>query len=198
MDVNPTEMIEEKDAVESKSRLNAAVAIAVALLATFMGICKIKDDNICQAMQQAQADRIDSWSWYQARNIRQEVLEASASQIRAVAATQKDAGARASLEAEAKGFGTKAAEQAKKKGDTQKQANDAEKTYNDLNFRDDQFDMSDAALALAISLFALTALTQKKWLYGIALLPTAFGVIMGLAGLLQWGIHPDRIAGWLS
>ena len=31
------------------------------LLATFMGICKVKDDNIVQAMQQAQADKIDNY-----------------------------------------------------------------------------------------------------------------------------------------
>ena len=35
----------------------------MALLATFMGVCKVKDDNIVQAMQQAQTDRIDHWSY---------------------------------------------------------------------------------------------------------------------------------------
>ncbi len=30
-------------------------AITVAILATFMGICKVNDDNIVQAMRQAQA-----------------------------------------------------------------------------------------------------------------------------------------------
>ena len=30
-----------------------------ARLATFMSICKVKDDNIVQAMQQAQADKLD-------------------------------------------------------------------------------------------------------------------------------------------
>ena len=34
-------------------KLNQCVAITVALLATFMGICKVKDDNIVQSMQQA-------------------------------------------------------------------------------------------------------------------------------------------------
>lgn len=44
---------------QATSRLNSWVAITITLIATFMGICKIKDDNIVQAMQQAQADRID-------------------------------------------------------------------------------------------------------------------------------------------
>ena len=42
---------------ESKSRINTWVAISVALVATFMGICKVKDDNIVQAMQASQVER---------------------------------------------------------------------------------------------------------------------------------------------
>jgi hypothetical protein len=34
-------------------RLNAWVAVTVALLATFMGICKVKDDNVVQATEPA-------------------------------------------------------------------------------------------------------------------------------------------------
>jgi hypothetical protein len=70
---------------QARSRLNTLVAISVALLATFMGVCKVKDDNIVQAMQQAQADRIDHWSYYQAKNVREEVARATADQLRAQA-----------------------------------------------------------------------------------------------------------------
>src|SRR3954469_13096643 len=55
MDIDP---LESADAT-AHSRLNTWVAITVALLATFIGVCKVKDDNIVQGMQQAQADRID-------------------------------------------------------------------------------------------------------------------------------------------
>ena len=37
------------------------VAISVAVLATFLGICNVKDDNLVQGMQAAQADKIDYW-----------------------------------------------------------------------------------------------------------------------------------------
>ena len=73
-----------------------------------------------------------------------------------------------------------------------------QRTYDALNYRDDQFDLSDALLALAISLLAVTALTHKRWLYWLALLPIAGGVVMGLAGLLGWHIHPDAFARLLS
>src|SRR5438309_6603383 len=76
-DPDKKENTDKADAASARARLNTLVAISVALLATFMGICKVKDDNIVQAMQQAQANKIDSYSWYQARNIREEVARAT-------------------------------------------------------------------------------------------------------------------------
>ena len=59
MEIDPVESADahESSANPEHARLNTWVAITVALLATFMGICKVKDDNIVQAMQQAQADK---------------------------------------------------------------------------------------------------------------------------------------------
>ena len=65
-------------------------------------------------------------------------------------------------------------------------------------YKDDQFDLSDAMMALAISLLAITVLVQKRWLYGLALIPSSIGVLMGLSGLLGWHIHSDLIASLLS
>ena len=42
------------------------------------------------------------------------------------------------------------------------------------------------------------ALTGKRWLYWVAMIPTVFGVLMGLAGLFGWGIHPDALTRLLS
>ena len=94
MDPDPMQYVEEdddekvKEKVEAKNtrKLNTLVAISVALLATFMGICKTKDDNIVQAMQQAQADKIDNYSWYQARNIREEIAKATIAELTAQSA----------------------------------------------------------------------------------------------------------------
>ena len=96
MDPDPMQFVEEDDdkkpsdkdkTAAARASLNTWVAISVALLATFMGICKVKDDNIVQAMQQAQADKIDNYSWYQARNIREEVANATVAQLKALQAS---------------------------------------------------------------------------------------------------------------
>src|SRR5437763_5844739 len=206
MDPDPMQFVEEdddngtrdkSDAAAARARLNTWVAISVALLATFMGICKVQDDNIVQAMQQAQADKIDNYSWYQARNIREEVARATAAQLTAQLAAAP-AEARAAVQQQIDSYNALAKEQSEKKKEQQDAAEEADKTYNRLNLHDDQFDLADAALSIAISLLAVTALTQKRWLYYLALVPTVFGLLMGLAGLLGWGPRPDGVARLLA
>ncbi len=179
------------------SRLSTWVAITVALLATFLGVCKVKDDNIVQSMQQAQADKIDHWAFYQARNLREEVAKATLTQLK-LAATGAPAAAQASYQEAITSYQKLAAEQAQKKDELRQQAGQDQETYDALNYHDDQFDLSDALVALAISLLALTALTHKQWLYWFALVPTVLGVLMGLAGLFSWRLHSDVLARWLS
>ena len=179
------------------SRLNATVAITVALLATFMGICKVKDDNICQAMQQAQANRVDHWAFYQARNVREEVAKSTVVQLRLAALERPAAQQPRYAEAIAQ-YEALAAGQATKKAEAKAQAEQDQKDYDAANFKDDQFDLSDTLLAIAISLLAVTALTQQRGLYLAALVPTAFGVLMGMSGLAGWAIHPNGLIALLS
>jgi ribosomal protein S13 len=198
MDIDPMELLEK--AKPEKARLawlNPSVAITVALLATFMGICKVKDDNIVQGMQQAQADKIDHWSFYQARNIREEIQKTTLVQLKlqaAVATPQQQPLVQQQIDS----YEALVKDQAVKKEELKAQAEADQKTYDALNFRDDQFDLSDASIAIAISLLAVASLTQLPWLFALALLPSAFGFIMGVAGLGGLGLHPQALIQLLS
>lgn len=135
MELDPKDVIETaRNAAELSQargrRQNAAVAIAVAALATFMGICKVKDDNIVRAMQQAQADKLDHWSFYQARNVRQEVAEATLVQLELARVAQAPDRAAGYDGAIAK-YRTLAADQASKKEDFRLQAVQDQKSYDD-------------------------------------------------------------------
>jgi len=180
------------------SRLGSWVAITVALLATFLGVCKVKDDNLVQSMQQAQADKLDHWSFYQARNLREEVAKATLVQLNLSEATAQDPQVRAKYRDAITNYERLVAEQAAKKEELRLQAEADQSHYDTLNYHDDQFDLADALIALAISLLALTALTHKKWLYWIALIPTMLGTIMGSAGLFGWHLHSEFFARLLS
>ena len=201
MDIDPRELIKSDDdprgSERSNALLNTLVAITVSVLATFMGICKVKDDNIVQAMQQAQADKLDHWNFYQARNIRQDVAEAATVQLRLAKSVAPAEKAAAYDEAIAR-YEAKATNEAQKKQELRTQADDDQKTYDRLNYRDDQFDLSDAALAIAIALLAVTALTKLWWMYWVSWVPIGFGALMGLSGLLGWAVHPDALSRLLS
>jgi len=177
--------------------LDRKVALTVALLASFMGVCKVKDDNIVQAMQQAQADKIDHWAFYQARNLRQEQAHTTLLQLR-LAALSRPAVEQAGYAAAIGELEKLETEQGHKKDAVQAQAKQDQVTYDSLNYRDDQFDLSDAALALALSLLAVTTLTRQRWLYLAALVPTSVGVFYGVAGLAGLPFHPAWLTGWLS
>lgn len=205
MELDPLEIVDSSKPEDSqvvnqenqKSRLNTLVVITVALLATFLGICKVKDDNIVQAMQQAQADKIDNWNFYQARNLREEIAKATIVQLKLQQSTQpkniQSLYTQQIINAE-----KLANEQNQKKNMLKLAAEQDQKTYDQLNYHDDQFDLSDAAISIAISLLAITSLTQKQTLYIVALIPTVLGVVMGLSGLFSWNIHPDALTKLLS
>jgi hypothetical protein len=88
--------------------------------------------------------------------------------------------------------------QAKKKEEVKAQAGQDQQTYDSLNYRDDQFDLSDALIAIAIAMLAVTAQTGLWHLYWAALVPTVLGVLMGVAGLTALPIHPDLLVRLLS
>ena len=201
MEIDPLEStsnVRDSSRGDARARqLNSWVAVTIALLATFAGICKVRDDNLVQAMQQAQADKLDHWNFYQARNIRQDVAEAALDQLELTTAGASAEGRKRAAPVIAR-YRATAERQKTQKAELKKAAEADQKLYDELNYRDDQFDLADALTAIAISLLALTSLTQKRWLFGVALVATLLGLIMGLAGLLSWRLHPDAISRLLS
>jgi hypothetical protein len=201
MDIDPLDTVQtlEENGARDRAalRLNTLVAITVAILATFMGICKVKDDNIVQAMQQAQANKLDHWAFYQARNIREEVARSTLVQLHLAKTGRPPAEQPAYANAIAS-YEKLVDEQRKKKDELKALADQDQKEYDAANFHDDQFDLSDALLAIAISLLAVTALTHQRWLYFAALIPTVFGIMMGISGLTGGSIHPDLLIRLLS
>ena len=193
---------EISEAVEKarESRLNTAVAVFVALSATFMALNNVKDGNIVQAMQQAQANGVDEWAYYQAKGTKQNLAIAAREQIELMRDTTLNTTpeVRAVFETRIKKYADLEKKYETEKEDIKRKAEGFQKQYDDLNVHDDQFDMAEAILSVAIALFGVTALTQKKWLLGIGIAFAGTGVILGLAGFAGWSLHPDWLASLLS
>ena len=183
---------------EKEDPLNQRVSIIVAIAATFLSICNVKDSNIVQGMQAAQAEVINSWSYYQAKSTKQQIAEAAVVELEALRSIVPSPEAGERIDALVAGRRADIARYDVEKKEIQEKAHDAEKMYAELNVHDDQFDMGEASLSLSIALMGITALTRQKWLLALGAAFAAFGVFMGVCGFLGWNVHPDVIARLLT
>ena len=191
------EAVEQAEA--SRDTLNNWIAILVAVFATFMALCNIKDGNIVQAMSQDQSKAVDQWSYYQAKGMKQNLAESVLAQLQIRKAEPGLAPqTTALLDKEVAVYTASAQKYAREKEEIKIAAEGAEKDYDRLNVHDDQFDMSEALLSIAIALLGVSALTRSRWLVGFAVLVAGFGIVLGLAGFLGWSIHPDTFAKFLT
>jgi len=174
--------VEVKSEASGNTRLNNLVAITVVIFAVFMAVANVKGDNINQAMQKAKSESVDAWAEYQAARIKlhvdenglatQRLMETSAQIDKTLAARQA-----ADYEADIKKYQERSRE-------TRAKAEGLEAEYERLNFRDDQFDLSQAFLSMATALAAIATLVELYWLLYVAWATGAYGLFMGIAGFL--------------
>jgi DNA repair ATPase RecN len=192
--------IDEKisDAIEKarESRLNSVIAVFVALTATFMALNNVKDGNIVQAMQQAQANGVDAWAYYQAKGTKENLAISAREQIEIMRDTTPNPTpeVKALLDKRIAEYAALEKKYATEKEDIKRQAEGFQKQYDAFNVHDDQFDMAEATISIGIALLGVTALTRKRWLLVVGLVFGGFGTILGLAGFVGWSFHPDFLA----
>ena len=181
---------DEAKKTDSK-RLSDLVAVTVVILTVFMAVSKIKDDNIVQAMQKAKSDSVDAWAEYQAARIKLHVDENGLAALRLLETTGVDkalaAKQAAEYESDIKKYQARSAE-------TMAKAKALEAEYDRLNFRDDQFDMSDAFLSIGIAVSAVAALVDSFWLLAVAWGSGAIGLTFGIAGFVGLNLRPEWLA----
>lgn len=180
----------------AESRMNGFIALFVAVVATFMALCNVKDGNVVQAMQQAQAKAVDQWAYYQSKSTKQHIAENSAEMLKVqleMNATLKPE-VRAKVEARIAAQEAAAKKYEKEKDQIRSEAEAAAKEYDKLNVHDDQFDLAEACLSVGVALAGVTALTKKRWLFGVACVFATLGVLFGLAGFFHWQLHSDLMA----
>ena len=120
-------------------RLNDLVAVTVVVLTVFLAIGKVKDDNIVQAMQKAQAASVDAWAEYQSTRVKLHGDENGLTTLRLLESSGVDKALAAKQAAEYEAVIKKYEARSK---ETRAKAEALEKEYDRLNMRDDQFDVS--------------------------------------------------------
>jgi hypothetical protein len=181
--------------------LNSLVAVSVAVVATFIALCNVKDGNIVQAMQQAQANGVDEWAYFQAKGTKLNIAESARDGLvlqREMSGAQLSAEARALIDKKIADYDGKISLYEQEKAEIKKKAGGFQEEYDRLNVHDDQFDMAEALTSVAIALLGITALTRKRRLLYVAWAFAAFGVVLGIAGFAGLNLHPDFLARFLG
>ncbi len=183
-----TRMTEGVETPEANDRmLNRMVAVTVVALSVMMAVGNIKDGNIVQNMQADQASKIDLWNEYQATKLKAHLSEDTASLLSAAGATGSGAKAAASAaryRAEADGL--------------QSQARAAEADYDVQGRRDDQFDLAEGFMSIALAVSGIAALTESRKLLGVGWISAALGLLFLAAGFAELPIHPDALVSFLT
>ncbi len=180
----------------AQSRFNSIVALLVALTATLMAICNIKDGNIVQAMAQEQSKSVDAWSYYQSKSTKQHIAEAALEQVQLQRAILEGQGAAVppAIAEAATRYTAEVARYDREKAQIKGEAEGHAAEYDRLNLHDDQFDFAEACLTVAIALDGIAVLTRKRWLLGFAILLTVLGIAFGVSGFIGGSFHPAWLA----
>ena len=182
-------MSDDKDDEKSGKWLNSLVAVTIVVITVFLAVCKVKDDNIVQAMQKAQSTAVDTWNEYQAARIKLHVDENALSTLRLMETSGSINKELAAKQAAAYEADIKKYEQRSKETMAKAKANEAE--YDRLNVHDDQFDISEAFISIAIAVAAIAALVESYMLLYFAWVSGGIGIFWGVAGFMGWGFVSD-------
>ena len=176
-------------------KLNDTIAVTVVVLTVFLAICKVKDDNIVQAMQKAQAASVDAWAEYQSTRIKLHGDENGLTTLRLLESSGVDkalaAKQAAEYEADIKKYEARSKE-------TRAKAEALEREYDRLNMRDDQFDVSEAFISIAIALAAVASLVDAWWLLYLAWGSGGIGILFGIAGFAEISLRVQWLVALLG
>jgi hypothetical protein len=188
---------EEAPPAHGASNLNGMIAVSVAIIATFIALCNVKAGNVTQAMQQAQANSVDAWAYFQAKGTKLNIAESARDALvtqREISGASLSAEARALIDKKVAEYEVKIRLYEREKGEIKQSAEGFQKEYERLNVRDDQFDMAEALTSVAIALLGITALTRKRRLLYVGWTFAGFGIVLGIAGFAGLNLHPEFLA----
>jgi hypothetical protein len=176
-------------------RFNNLVAVTVVILSVFMAVSKVKSDNIVQAMQKAKSESVDAWAEYQSARVKLHVDENGLSTLRLIETGAVD---KALAATQAREYETDIKKYQARSTETMAKAKALEAEYDRLNFRDDQFDLSEAFLSIGVALAAVAALAGSFWLLSVAWGSGALGLLFGIAGFAGLNLRLDWLAALLG
>jgi Domain of unknown function (DUF4337) len=176
----------EIEAKSENKELNSLVAITVVIVSVFLALSHLKDNNLVHGMEFTKADSVDVWNEYQAERVKLHVDENALAALSVVRAESPQA-----LAAEQQRLEKQIVKYKTQSDVLSAKAHAADAHYEAMESRHEQFDVEDGVLSITLALTAVAALTEIYWLLATGWGFAAFGIVMGLAGMFNWPLHPE-------
>ena len=193
------ELHEDKAAEEEDNRFRNRAALLIACLAAILAIGGLGGGNATDDMVGSNIRASDSWAFYQAKNVRQTMYELAAEEIEAsLAAGGLSAAGRAAAEARLKDYRSTIARYDSEpdpeapndvlKGEGKKElmarAQSHEQAFEEASRKDNNFDLAEVLLQLALVLGSVAILAVNRWILGVSLALGLAGSSLTLNGFL--------------
>jgi hypothetical protein len=190
------EIHEERAENEAADTFRNRAALLIAILAAVLAVGGLGGGNATDDMVANNIKASDTWSFYQAKNVRQTLYEIEAEKLKAQLAAGSIAPAeRPSAEARLKDYeGTVARYDSEpdpkdpSKGEGKKELSARAKTFEaafeEASARDNNFDLAEVALQLALVLGSVAILAVNRWILGLSLALGIVGSLLTLNGFL--------------
>jgi hypothetical protein len=193
------ELHEEKAEHAADDRFRNRAALLIAILAAVLAVGGLGGGNATDDMVANNIKSSDSWAFYQAKNVRQTMYALAADQLEAsLAGGDLSPAARASAQARLKTYKDTVARYDSEpdpkapndplKGEGKKElkarAASYDAAFDQASARDNNFDLSEVLLQLALVLGSVAILAVNRWILAIATLLGVAGSILTLNGFL--------------
>ncbi len=193
------ELHEEKAEHAADDRFRNRAALLIAILAAVLAIGGLGGGNATDDMVANNIKASDSWAFYQAKNVRQTMYEIAADELKAsLEAGTVASAARPAAEARLKDYQSTIARYDSEpdpkapndllKGEGKKEikarAQSYEQAFDHASERDNNFDLAEVLLQLALVLGSVAILALNRWILGLSALLGLAGSLLTLNGFL--------------
>ncbi len=190
------EIHEERAENEAAESFRNRAALLIAIMAAMLAVGGLGGGNATDDMVASNIKASDTWAFYQAKNVRQTMYEIEAEKLKAqLAAGTVPAAGRAAAEARLRDYEATVARYDSEpdpndpsKGEGKKelsaQARAHEAAFDEASERDNNFDLAEVALQLALVLGSVAILAVNRWILGLSLALGIAGSLLTLNGFL--------------
>ena len=190
------EIHEDRAESQAAETFRNRAALLIATLAAVLAVGGLGGGNATDDMIGNNIKASDTWAFYQAKNVRQTMYEIEAEKLKGeLGAGSVPAPERAAAEARLKDYEATVARYDSEpdpsdasKGEGKKelsaQAKAYEAAFEEASARDNNFDLAEVALQLALVLGSVAILAVNRWILGLSLALGVVGSLLTLNGFL--------------